>query len=101
MSKNVVNLTPKQLRAIESLLRCGTIAAAAKDCAINTRTLFRWLQDPDFSAAYRDARLRTVEAAISVLQSAMTAAVAALLRNLKCDNPHAEVRAAQIIIEQS
>lgn len=101
MSLNVTKLTSRQLRAIESLLRCGTIAEAAAACRVTARTLFRWLNQPDFANAYREARMRTVETSISELQTATSEAVDTLRRNLSCENPHAEIAAAKAIIEFS
>ncbi len=70
-------------------------------CGVNDATLWRWLQLPDFQAAYRAARRQVVERAITELQAATGEAVETLKRNLHCENPAVEIRAAQIIIEQA
>ncbi len=64
-------------------------------------TLWRWLQLPDFQASYRTARRQVVERAVSELQAACGEAVETLKRNLRCDIPGVEIRAAQIIVEQA
>ena len=64
-------------------------------------TLWRWLQLPDFQASYRTARRQVVERAVSELQAACGEAVETLKRNLHCENPAVEIRAAHIILEQS
>jgi hypothetical protein len=49
-------LTVKQIKAIEALLSQPTTATAAKAAGVSQATLFRWLNDPTFAAAYRSAR---------------------------------------------
>lgn len=94
-------LTRKQESAIASLLSTTTIKEAAAQAGIGEVTLWRWLQEQEFAAAYRAARRQVVERAISELQSATGEAVEALKRNLACENPAVEIRAARIIIEQA
>jgi hypothetical protein len=94
-------LTAKQEKAIVALLDKPTIREAALSLNIGEATLWRWLQEPEFHRAYRAARRQVVEHSISELQAATSDAVAALKRNLTCGNQSVEVRAAQIILEQS
>jgi transposase len=94
-------LTRKHEQSIAALLSEPSIKAAAESCGIGEATLYRWLQLPDFQASYRTARRQVVERAVSELQAACGEAVATLKRNLACDNPAVEIRAAQIIIEQA
>jgi len=94
-------LTRKHEQAIAALLSEPSIKAAAESCGIGEATLYRWLQLPDFQAAYRTARRQVVERAVSELQAACGEAVETLKRNLTCDIPGVEIRAAQIIIEQA
>jgi hypothetical protein len=94
-------LSRTQEKAIAALLSTRTIGEAAKVCGVNDATLWRWLQLPDFQAAYRAARRQVVERAITELQAATGEAVETLKRNLHCENPAVEIRAAQIIIEQA
>lgn len=65
-------LTAKQTKAIQALLIEPTIATAAKLASVSESTLFRWLNDDGFSAAYRDARGRLLDDALTVLQGAST-----------------------------
>jgi cell wall assembly regulator SMI1 len=57
------------------------------------------LADAEFQKEFRAARRSIFEQNIVRLQSLHAGAVAALERNLNCENPSVEVRAAQIIIE--
>jgi hypothetical protein len=49
-------LTPRQARAVLALLEHTTLEEAAKAAAVSKTTLWRWLQVPDFQAAYMQAR---------------------------------------------
>ena len=94
-------LTKKQEAAIAALLSTSVMKDAAAQVGISDVTLWRWLQLPEFEAAYRAARRQVVERAITELQTAASEAVETLKRNLSCGKPEAENRAAQIIIEQA
>lgn len=83
---------------IIALLANETIAAAAKAAGVSEKTAWRWLQDEDFQRRYREARRRVVEQALTAIQAATTEAVETLRRNLHCEKPAVEVRAAESII---
>ncbi|MGH9834952.1 MAG: hypothetical protein ACRD9Y_18180 [Blastocatellia bacterium] len=94
-------LTPKQVGAIEALLSEPTTTIAAKSAGVGEATLFRWLNDPDFSAAYRDARGRLLERALTILQASSTDAAECLrdiVRNKKAP-VYARLSAAKTILE--
>jgi hypothetical protein len=91
----------KQDAAIIALLAYPTIPEAAKACGVGETTLWRWLQDPDFQVAYRQARRQVVEKAIVELQRACSDAVKTLTRNLNCGQPAVEVSAAKVILDQA
>ncbi len=102
MKKNVVdNLTPKQEEAILALLRETSIAKAAKSCKVGERTLHRWLDDPDFSKAYRKARWQAFSQAIALTQRYAPLAVSTLATLMADkDTPaHARVTAATAILK--
>jgi hypothetical protein len=96
-------LTAKQTRVIEELLSNPTIKSkvAAEAIEVGVRTIFTWLNEPKFRAAYLAARQQSVESAISWLQSASAGAVGVLIKNLRCCRPRDEIRAAQLILEFS
>ncbi len=71
-------LPRKKQQAIAALLEYGTVKEAAQKIDIGSTTLFRWLQDDNFQKAYRAAKKRVVEHAISRLQKACSEAVDAL-----------------------
>jgi len=94
-------LSRKQEAACAALLTSPTIGDAAIACGVSSATLFRWLQVPTFQARYRWCRRQIVESAIADVQAAAGDAVTTLRRNLACNNPAAENRAAQIILDLS
>jgi DNA-binding transcriptional MerR regulator len=88
-------------KALSALLRASSIAEAAKLCQLSEKTLRRYLDEKDFLTEYRAARRQVVENAIAQLQNAALDAVETLKQNLHCENPAAENRAAQIILENA
>jgi hypothetical protein len=86
-------------KALAALLESSSITEAAQSCELSEKTLRRYLEDKEFSDEYAAARRQIVEAAVSALQNAANEAVETLRRNLTCDNPQAEIRAAQLILD--
>jgi hypothetical protein len=93
----------KQEEAISALLTARNVEEAAKSTGVATRTLIRWLQVPEFQAAYRDARRAAFSQSIARLQQASTAAVSTLLK-LMVDAgipPSVRARAADSVLNHS
>jgi hypothetical protein len=61
-------LDASRQKALTALLSCETVAAAAKKARLGEATLYRYLRDEKFKAAYRAARSEIVEHSISQLQ---------------------------------
>lgn len=101
MSGRTGKITHRKEAAIAGLLAHESVRAAAESAGVNERTLFRWLQEPGFSEAYRRAREESLRQAVSVLQRAMTRAVETLLQIM--DNDEAptgsRVSAARTVLE--
>lgn len=58
MTQNVTqktDVTPVQRRAVEALLTAPSIKAAAEVAGVQRKTLHRWLKDPAFTAALKEA----------------------------------------------
>lgn len=87
--------------AIAHLLTEPTIADAAAKTGVSEGTLIRWMKDPAFDAAYRQARRAVVERSIGRLSQASGKAVEALQRNLDCGAPPAEIAAARAILDKA
>jgi hypothetical protein len=106
MSANAVqksDLTPKQEKAIGALLSHQTIDEAAQAASINRATVFRWLQQKEFHAAYMQARRESVKHAIARLQNRTSEAVEVLAEIMSdiTNAPSARVSAAKTIIDYS
>jgi hypothetical protein len=69
----------RQERAIAALLTEPTFDKAAKSAGIARRTLYRWLNEPEFAAQYRQARRKGIDTAIASLEAAAATAVKTLL----------------------
>ncbi len=93
--------TANREKALSALLESATISDAAKKCGLNEKTLRRYLDDAEFQKEFRAARRIVFEQNIVRLQSLHAGAVDTLERNLNCENPSVEVRAAQIVIEST
>ncbi len=75
MSEVSSDLTPKQEKALSSLLSSPSLEHAAKTAGTTTVTLWRYLQDDAFKSAYRAARREVVNHAVTRLQQACSGAV--------------------------
>ncbi len=88
-------------KVLNALLNSPSIREAAKASGLSEETIYRYLKETEFKTEYTAARRRIFEQNIFRLQSLHAAAVETLERNLNCENPSVEVRAAQIIIESN
>jgi predicted ArsR family transcriptional regulator len=95
------NLTSKQEQAIIALLSEATFAAAAEKAGVSEVTIHRWLKQPEFKAAYREARRDANEKAFAQLQQSSWAASSTLIRLLASGSDSVRLRAAQAILDQS
>lgn len=96
-------LTTRQQKALAALLEEPTLTKAAKAAGVGERTLFTWLNEPTFSAAYREARGQLLENTLTALQSASGKAVETLRAVLsdQMAKPGEKVSAARAILEFS
>jgi DNA-binding MurR/RpiR family transcriptional regulator len=84
-----------------ALIETSSVREAAKKSGIGEATIYRFLQNKDFLAEYRNARRQTVESAIAQMQNAAGDAVERLKELQYCENPAVAARCAQIIFENS
>ena len=70
---------------------------------ITPRTLYRWMKEPEFEAAYRTARRQAYGQSISRLQQGSTAAATTLLRVMVDATTPAStrVRAAEAVLSHA
>lgn len=99
--QSMSEISPKQTKLIALLLSERTIDDACSKAKVNPATYWRWMQDTKFLSEYRKMRRGILENTVAKLQSVTYQAIDTLERNLSCESPSAEIRAAQIILEQS
>ena len=91
------DLTPRQLAALPVIAAASSNAEGARNAGIARRTLYNWLDDPDFRAEIIRLREETAALALSDLQAAMPIALSALIRCAQDDNPFVRYCAARYI----
>ena len=77
--------------------------AAARAVGISSNTLLRWTKEPEFEAAYREARRTASCQSIARLQDALGAAVTTVLKIMLDSKVSAgtRLRAAEIVLAQT
>jgi translation initiation factor 2 alpha subunit (eIF-2alpha) len=93
----------KKEDAIAALLIHRTVEEAAKSLNIATKTLLRWMKEPEFDAAYRAARRQAYGQSISRLQQGATAAATTLLKVMidPATPPSTKVRASEAVLSHA
>ena len=93
----------KKEEAIVALLTQKNIEEAARSIGIGSATLLRWLKDPDFDTAYREARRAAFRQSVARLQQASGAAVTTLLKLMidPTTPPSTRARAADSVLDHS
>ena len=81
MSAFGAKLGRKKEAAVLALLSSRSVEEAARVAGVNARTLYRWQKDPEFAAAYREARRAAVSQANARLQQGTGAAAATMLKH--------------------
>jgi hypothetical protein len=90
----------KKEEAIVALLTHRTIEEAARSLNIATKTLLRWMKEPEFDAAYRTAKRAAFAQSIARLHHLSSAAVSTLGKIMldSATPPATRVRAADSIL---
>jgi len=58
-----MSLSPRKRRAVLALMECGSVARAAEQVGVSRQALHRWIKEPEFAQALREASgARFVEA---------------------------------------
>ena len=93
----------KKEEAVAALLTHRSIDEAARAIGINPNTLLRWMKEPEFQTAYREARRAAFGQATARLQQATGAAVSTLLKIMVDTNapPSTRVRAADSVLDHA
>ena len=93
----------KKEEAIVALLTQRNVEEAPRSIKVGTKTLLRWMKEPEFDAAYRKARRLAYGQAIARLQQGSAAAATTLLKLMVDPNVPAstKARAAEIVLSQA
>ena len=83
----------KKEEAIAALLSQRNVEDAARVVGVDTKTLLRWMKEPEFDAEYRSARRAAFAQSVARLQQASGAAVSTLLKLMVDPNVPASTRA--------
>ena len=89
--------------AIIALLTHRNIEEAARAVGHSPNTLRRWLKQPEFDAAYREAKREMFSQSLARLQNASPAAVSTIIKlTLDASTPAAtKLRAAESILDRA
>jgi hypothetical protein len=103
MARSGVKFGRKMEDAIAALLSQRNVDEAARSAGIGTRTLLRWMKDPEFDAAFRAARRAAFGQTTARLQQGSSAAATILMKLMLDANTPAftRVRAAEIIVSHA
>jgi hypothetical protein len=102
MSQNVPQkqtpLSDKQLQALPYLAAAGSVTDAATTIDVSRRTLYRWMEVPDFRSEYENLREEASAVATAELRGLMLKATTVLADSMNHPYPEIRLRAAQIAI---
>jgi hypothetical protein len=89
--------------AIAALLTQRNTEDAARVVGISVSTLLRWMKEPEFNTAYREARRLAFGQSVARLQQASSAAVSTLLKVMvdPASPPSTKVRAADSVLDHA
>jgi hypothetical protein len=95
--------THKMEDAVMALLTQRNVEEAARTVGISPGTLMRWMKEPEFEKAYREARRAAVRQATARLQQATSAAATTLMKMMidPATPASVRVRAAEAIFNHS
>ena len=93
----------KREEAVAALLTHRNVEDAARAAGVGVSTLLRWMKEPEFEAAYREARRAAFGQSVARLQQASSAAVSTLLKVMvdPASPPSTKVRAADSVLDHA
>src|SRR5579864_6126392 len=103
MVRHMAKLGRKREEAIMALLSQRNVEEAARVVGVGARTLYRWMKEPDFDFAYREARRAAFGQSAARLHQMSAAAVSTLGKIMIDPSAPAasRVRAADCILERA
>jgi hypothetical protein len=101
MVEKVTKITPRQLKALESLITYGSIARAAAEAGVSRKTVHAWLRQPAFADELRRLEGLALQSLGRRLMALGELATAALFDALQPGEPMSNrLRAAAIVTER-
>jgi transposase-like protein len=103
MSRASGKLGSKKEGAVLALLSQRSIEDAARVAGVGPRTLYRWMKEPEFDAAYREGKRAAFSQSIARLHQMASAAVTTLGKAMidPSTPPATKVRAADSILDHT
>jgi transposase-like protein len=103
MSRFGEKLGRKQEAAVLALLSTRNVEEVARAVGVTSRTLFRWMKEPEFDAVYREAKRADFGQSIARLHHLCSAAVSTLGKVMldSATPPATKVRAADSILNHT
>ncbi|MBN8597225.1 MAG: helix-turn-helix domain-containing protein [Planctomycetes bacterium] len=100
---SVEGLTPNQEKTVLALLSEPSVAKAAEIVGVSPRTVYRWLEEPEFSRQFRRLRRESFAQAIGFAQRYAPMAIGTLAKLMSDPStPHASrVSAAAVLLKFS
>lgn len=84
MSGSEGKFTTRKGRALQALIQGKTVEVASQESGVSERTVYRWLQSPDFKAELKRLELQVVESVGRRLVSMSNQALDSLVDVMDC-----------------
>lgn len=98
---NNKNLTPRQTRALQSLISGATVMDAAAEAGVSRQTLYKWLDSSNFQQALSEAQSRALNSLAGALIALGDKAIKVLDETMeRFGQDSVRVRAADIVINR-
>lgn len=95
--------SPRREIIMTALLNSPTIREASKVCGVPERTIYTWLNKPDFKAEYEHRRGQLVQSAWDLLRGKLTEAIGVVSELMEDEGtpPQVRLNAARSVLEYS
>ena len=92
-----------EAKILNALLCCGTIKAAAEQCQVTTKTIYNYLDRPEFKRKYDKAKADIISQTTRVLQKSSAKAVSMIIEIAEdiTNNEQTRLNACRTILEYS
>jgi phage terminase small subunit len=96
------NLTPKQRKAIETLLTNGDVAEAARAAGVSRNTVYQWFKKPEFTEAMKTSTSQALDDLSRSLLTLGEIAISTLKKAMEDDltPTSTKVRAADVVFSR-